>query len=255
MGNAFRGIVCGFCLTGLAAISESADKQVRFSIRPQFGVAMPEFRRVRELLNSFVAGSGVTQVSGETGMAMAVGLEGGYLLKPELGDKGRLGVFFKGGMLTGELKATGTGLSAPVVGSLKNRLITLAGGIWAEGGRGKGFHYRSGVGFGLGLASSTANYSGPGFSTSYPLSGSGLVFDVSGEWGYAVQKDIRIYLQAGYLVANIKKMGLSSSVDFNKDGVIGSGEAEGSLLSDTRGRPLAFNFSGPRSQLGFAVGF
>jgi hypothetical protein len=254
MPKALRWLWVTVILSSAPSRGEEA-KIPRFVVRPQFGVALPEFRAVRENLHSLVASNGaVSTVTDEVGMGLAFALEFGYMLQPEVGDDCRMGLSLKGGLVTAEVKASGSGGGkVQETDTLKNSLILVLPQVWVEGGRNKGFHYRTSFGMGLGLASADYSAEASGSTSQFTVSGNGVIFDLAGEWGYAVQKDVRIYLQTGFLIAGIKKMSLSAPWDADGDG---QADVEaGAVYMDTHDKPLRFNFSGPRAQLGFAVGF
>jgi len=226
---------------------------VKFQIRPWGGPAFPDQSELKkEMLAIGAETAGFAILAGQNGavttitdpaFGMAAGLEIGYKLQPADDDKDSLGISLKGGMLLSpKIITTATAGGLKTEFSFSTSLLFFMTGIWVESGKPMGFHHRASFHVGWGLSS--AEFADLTSATSLKGSGGGLVFEGAGEWGYAVAANVRIFVQASYLIAKIKK---HTFVDDSGN--------EAVMLRRNSTNPLPVNFSGLGLRLGTGLSF
>lgn len=241
----------------VAGPAEAQEKKIpKFQIRPWGGPAFPDQSKVKAIILAggneevaraiFKGGSGTAEIIEDSSFGISAGLEIGYQLKAGDEDVNPAGIGLKAGILLppGLVLTVKTSDGTAFETTLTSSLILAMPGFWVQSRKPTGFHYRASFNVGIGIAGATTSHTDALGTRASDATGLGAVFEGSGEWGYAINQNFRVFIQASYLHAKISKM---KAMD--DDGVT-------RVWPDRNtDKPLAFNFSGLGLRLGTGLAF
>ncbi len=191
-----------------------------------------------------------------------VGGEVSYEVSPNIGIGLKAGVIMLAD-ITGEVDGVGAlGETMTESTKISLTLVPVLVGAWARGGHDVGFHYQGSLFLGPALASGDNQISfslvvpwWPALNTSYssivPMHGNAFAVEGETRAGYGLSESVALFASVSYMVANVKKMKVTSPVDIDRDGTIDvlSGETYG----DANNQAVPFDFSGLSLRAGIDI--